>query len=69
VVTAWNKEQAELLRRIALAGGCCAAEECQSTALNALIESGFVREEGGERVGLTDAGMARARELRSLLNR
>ena len=50
MVTAWNKEQAELLRRIALAGGSCAAEECKGTALGALIESHFVREEGGDRV-------------------
>ena len=65
MVTAWNKEQAELLRRIALAGGSCAVEECQGAALDALIESGFVREESGDRVALTDAGLARARELRS----
>ena len=61
----WNKEQAELLRRIALAGGSCAADECKVTALDALIETGFVRVQGGDRVALTDTGLARARELRS----
>ena len=63
--TAWNKEQAELLRRIALAGGSCAVDECQGAALDALIAVGFVREQGGDRVALTVAGLARARELRS----
>ena len=65
MVTAWNKEQAELLRRIALAGGSCAADECQGTALDALIENSFVRVQAGGRVALTDTGLARARELRS----
>jgi hypothetical protein len=65
VPTAWNKEQAELLRRIALAGGSCPADECQGAALDALIAVGFVKEQGGDRVALTDAGLARARELRS----
>ena len=65
VVTSWNKEQAELLRRIALAGGSCAADECQGAALDALIGTGFVRLQGGDRVVLTDAGLARARELHS----
>jgi len=64
VPTCWNKEQAELLRRIALAGGSCAADECQGEALDALIEVGFVRVQAGDRVALTDAGLARARELR-----
>ena len=62
--TAWNKEQAELLRRIALAEGSCAADECQGAALDALIGTGFVRMQS-DRVALTDAGLARARELRS----
>ena len=67
--TSWNKEQAELLRRIALVGGSCAADECQGAALDALIEVGFVREQAGHRVTLTDAGLARARELRRLGSR
>ncbi|GEP62049.1 hypothetical protein RSO01_92150 [Reyranella soli] len=33
-------------------------------ALEALISARFVRMEGADRVALTDAGMARARELR-----
>ena len=45
--TSWNKEQAELLRHIALAGGSCAADECQGAALEALIEVGFVRPQAG----------------------
>ena len=61
----WNKEQAELLRRIALAGGRCLADECQGSALDALIATGFVRVLHGAQVALTDAGLARARELRS----
>jgi hypothetical protein len=64
VPTGWNKEQAELLRHIALAGGSCAADECQGAALDALIEVGFVRVEAGERVAVTNAGLARVRELR-----
>ena len=32
-MTAWNKEQAELLRRIALAGGSYATDECQGRPL------------------------------------
>jgi hypothetical protein len=64
VLTPWNKEQAELLRRIALAGGSCAAGECQGTSLDALIGAGFVTVQAGNRVALTDAGFARARELR-----
>jgi hypothetical protein len=67
--TSWNKEQAELLRRIALAGGSCAVDACQGTDLAALIEVGFVREQAGHRVSLTDAGLARARELRRLGSR
>jgi hypothetical protein len=62
---AWNKEQAELLRRIALAGGRCPAEKCQGAALDALIATGFARFQDGDQVVLTDAGLARARELRS----
>lgn len=62
--TSWNKAQAELLLRIALAGGSCAAEECQGTALESLIGAGFAKEEAGDRVALTDGGLARARELR-----
>jgi hypothetical protein len=65
MLTPWGKEQAELLRRIALSGGSCAADECETTALNALIDADFVREQAGDRVALTDAGLARARELRS----
>ena len=64
VIIGWNKEQADLLRRIALAGGSCAAGECQHAVLEALIANDFVRMEGGDRVALTDAGLARARELR-----
>ena len=64
MTTWWNKEQADLLRRIALAGGSCAADECHGAALDALIEAGFVRQQAGDRVVLTDAGLARARELR-----
>jgi hypothetical protein len=64
MMTAWNKEQAELLRRIALAGESCVADECQGAALDALIGTGFVRMQGSDRVVLTDAGLARARELR-----
>jgi hypothetical protein len=64
VLTTWNKEQAELLRRIALGGGSCVADECQGPVLDALFAAGFVRMQGGDRVALTDAGLARARELR-----
>ncbi|GEP53892.1 hypothetical protein [Reyranella soli] len=64
VLTGWNKEQAGLLRRVALAGGSCAVDECQWATLEALISAGFARMEYGERVALTDAGLARARELR-----
>jgi hypothetical protein len=38
--TAWNKEQAQLLRRIALAGGGCPAEQCQGPALDAFDRDG-----------------------------
>ena len=62
--TSWNKEQAGLLRHIALAGGSCAADECQDAALDALIKVGFIRPQAGDRVALTAAGLARARELR-----
>ena len=63
MTTWWNKEQADLLRRIALAGGSFAADECQGEPLDALIKAGFVREQT-DRVALTNAGLARARELR-----
>ena len=63
VPTSWDKEQAELLRRIDLAGGVCAADECQGAALDALIEAGFVALQPGDGVALTDAGLARAGEL------
>ena len=65
MATAWNKEQADLLRRIALGGGSCAASKCQGPALGALIEAGFVTVQIADRVARTDAGLARARELRS----
>jgi len=65
VLTSWNKEQADLLRRIALAGGSYPADECQGPALDALLATGFVRLEGSDRVALTDDGLARARELRA----
>jgi hypothetical protein len=42
VLTTWNKEQAELLRRIALGGGSCVADECQGPVLDALFAAGFV---------------------------
>ena len=62
---AWNKEQARLLRRIALAGGRCSADECHGPDLEALIATGFVQLQYGDSVALTDAGWARARALRS----
>jgi hypothetical protein len=65
VLSAWNKEQAELLRRIHLAGGTSPVDECQGPALDALIETGFVRLQDGDRVALTAAGRARVREFRS----
>ena len=61
----WDKEQADLLRRIALAGGSCFVEECQGWTVDALIAAGFVRLQSNDRVALTDAGLERARELRS----
>jgi hypothetical protein len=64
VAASWNEQQAKLLRWLALAGGSCAASECQGEALNALIEVGFVTVQSGDRVALTDLGLARARELR-----
>ena len=64
MTTWWNKEQADLLRRIALAGGSCAADECQGAALDALIKVGFVTLRAADRVALTDAGLARDWELR-----
>jgi hypothetical protein len=63
VVTSWNERQAELLRRIALAGGSYTTDECQGAALDALINAGFVTVQVADRVALTDAGLARAREL------
>jgi hypothetical protein len=65
MAASWNKEQAELLRRIALAGGKYRADECRGPALEALVETGFVRFQGSNGVVLTDAGVARARQLRS----
>ena len=62
MATAWNKELAELLR-IALAGGSCDTDECLGASLDALIEAGFVTVQAAGRVALTDAGLARAREL------
>ncbi|GEP62208.1 hypothetical protein [Reyranella soli] len=63
-MAAWNKEQADLLRRIALADGSFPIEECLGSALDALIEAGFVRLQGADRVALTDNGLARSRQLR-----
>jgi hypothetical protein len=60
----WNKEQAELLRWLALAVGSWKASECQSEPLAALIEAGFVTVQGIGRIALTDPGLARACELR-----
>ena len=65
MISPWNKEQAELLRRIDLAGGTSPVDECQGSALDALIAAGFVRLQDGDRVVLTVAGRARAREFRS----
>jgi hypothetical protein len=42
----------------------CLAEECQGPVLDALIATGFVRMQYGDRLALTDAGWARARALR-----
>jgi hypothetical protein len=64
VATAWNKEQADLLHRIALAGGSCDESKCQGPALDGLTEAGFATLQTAGRVALTDAGLARARELR-----
>lgn len=66
MVISWNKEQAALLLHIALAGGSCAADECHGEAVGGLIAAGFAKEEAGDRIALTDAGLARARELRFL---
>lgn len=63
MATHWNKEQAELLRRLASAGGSGAASECDGFALDALIEARFVTVQSDDRVILTDLGLARAREL------
>ena len=63
MATCWDKEQAELLRRIALAGGSCAIGECQGSALDALVAVGFVTVQAANRVAITDGGLARAREL------
>jgi hypothetical protein len=64
VAASWNKQQAELLRWLALSGGSCAASECRGEALDALVKAGFVRVQSVGRVALTDRGLARARELR-----
>ena len=64
MATTWNKEQADLLRRIALAGGICDPDECKGPALEALINAGFVTVQAVGRVALTDAGLARVRQLR-----
>jgi hypothetical protein len=61
----WNKEQAELLRWLALAGGSASASECQEEALDALIKVGFVVARDSNQVLLTDLGLARSRELRA----
>jgi hypothetical protein len=63
VPSSWNKKQAQLLLRIALAGGSCNADECSGDALDALIEAGFAMLQSNH-VALTDAGLKRARELR-----
>ena len=63
VPTAWNKEQAELLLRFSHAARPLAYDDCRGRALDALIAVGFVKERGGDRVALTFAGKARAREL------
>ena len=62
VPTAWNKEQAELLLRLSHAVRPLAYDDCRGPALDALIAVGFVKEQGGDRVALTFAGKARARE-------
>jgi hypothetical protein len=64
VVTAWNKEQAKLLRRIALAGGSCEEDKCRGPALDGLIEAGFATVQTAGHAALTKTGLARARELR-----
>jgi hypothetical protein len=63
VPTAWNKEQAELLLRFSRGARPLAYDDCRGPALDALIAVGFVKEQGGDRVALTFAGKARAREL------
>ena len=63
-MAAWNKDQAELLRRIALADGTYLVDDCNGPALDALLAAGFVRLEANDGVALTDAGLERARELR-----
>ena len=42
-MAAWNKDQAELLRRIALADGTYPVDDCNGPALDALVAAGFVR--------------------------
>ena len=64
-MNAWNRDQAELLRRLALAGGSGLADECQGAALDALIASDFLRLQGADLVVLTAAGWARARAWRN----
>ena len=63
VPAAWNKDQAELLLRLSHAVRPLAYDDCRGPALDALIAVGFVKEQGGDRVALTFAGKARAREL------
>jgi hypothetical protein len=63
-MAAWNKDQAELLRRIALADGTYPVDDCNGPALDALVAAGFVRLGASDRVALTDSGVERARELR-----
>jgi hypothetical protein len=54
VATAWNKEQAELLRRIAVARGSCDADQGQ--ALDGSSEAGFstVQTAGAWRLRMQD---------------
>jgi hypothetical protein len=63
MIAVWNKEQADLLRYIALAGGRSDADQCQHLPLGALIEAGFVMVQADGLVALTDAGLERALEL------
>jgi hypothetical protein len=66
-----TKEQAQLLRRIALAGGRCLAEECHGPALEALIATGFVQLQYGDCLALNGCRMgtrSRATLTQALLN-